>query len=112
MVAGERIYVIEGFYQFVQIEVGGFGLFEALGEGVVLEVADALEEGDLSGAKGTPLWLLREEREFSTITRFLPGEISEAFQNSVPRSMPITWEVARPTSSSRTALSIALILFI
>ena len=111
-VAGKGIRVIEGFYQFVQIEVGGLGLFEPFGEGVVLEVSDALEEGDLSGTRGTPLWLLREEREFSTITRFFPGEIREAFQNSVPRSMPITCAVARPTSNSRTALSIALILFI
>ena len=32
------------------------------------------------------------------MTRFFPGEIREAFQNSVPKSMPMTWELAKQTS--------------
>lgn len=110
--SGEWFWLVQGFYQFVQIEVGGFWFFEAFGEGVVLEVPDAVEECDLREGMLTPLWLFLEEREFSTMTRFLPGEISEAFQNSVPRSMPITCEHAEQINRSKTTFSRLPIQFI
>lgn len=85
---------IERFDEFVQVEVGGFGLLQTLGIGIILEVTHSIQEADLLITMLTPLWLLRDEREFSTITRFLPGEIREAFQNSVPRSIPMTCDAA------------------
>jgi len=88
---------IEGLDEFVEVEVGGFGFFEALRVSIVLEVTHPFQETDLNIATYTPLWLFREEREFSTITRFLPGEMREAFQNSVPRSIPMTCEAAVAT---------------
>lgn len=104
--------MVQGFYQFVQIEVSGFWFFKTFGEGIILEVPNAIEECDLGEEMLTPLWLFLEEREFSTMTRFLPGEMSEAFQNSVPKSMPITCDHAEQISRSRTTFSRLVIQFI
>lgn len=43
----------------------------------------------------TPFIVFRPDLEFSTITRFFPGLINEAFQNYVPKSMPNTWASER-----------------
>ena len=90
MVAFEWFLMIQGFYQFVQIEIADLGLFHSLGQSVILEMPDAVKEGYLNQILVTPLLLFRPDRLFSTITRFLPGEIREAFQNYVPKSMPMT----------------------
>ncbi len=38
----------------------------------------------------TELRVFRSDLEFSTMTKFLPGLIRAAFQNSVPKSIPKT----------------------
>ena len=91
----KRSLLIQRFYQFVQIEIRCLWLFEAFAVSIILEVPDSFEKSNLYKPLCTPLWLFLDEREFSTITRFFPGEINEAFQNSVPRSIPITWDPAR-----------------
>jgi hypothetical protein len=40
--------VVEGLDQSVQVEVGGGGTFEPFGVGVIFEMADSIEEGDLN----------------------------------------------------------------
>lgn len=45
----------------------------------------------LLSEQSTEFNVFREDLEFSTITKFLPGLIRAAFQNSVPKSMPNTW---------------------
>jgi hypothetical protein len=51
----------------------------------------------------TPLMVFRPDLEFSTMTKFFPGLIKEAFQNSVPKSIPKTWasETTRMASISK-----------
>ena len=46
------------------------------------------------------------DREFSTMTRFFPGLMREAFQNYVPKSMPKTWasETTKMASMSKKIL--------
>ena len=47
--------------------------------------------------------VLRPDLEFSTMTKFFPGLMSEAFQNYVPKSIPKTWasETTRIVSMSK-----------
>lgn len=52
--------------------------------GLLLELKSSLRKYD------TPLMVFLPDLEFSTITRFFPGLMRDAFQNSVPKSMPIT----------------------
>jgi len=52
--------------------------------------------------------------EFSTITKFFPGLIKEAFQNYVPKSIPNTWasETTRITSMSKKIFIFIIIVWI
>ena len=92
--------MVEGFYQFVEIEVTYFWFFESLLQSIIFEVPDSFEEGNLGYDIFTPLLLFRPDREFSTMTRFLPGEMRDAFQNSVPKSMPMTCDWARASTKA------------
>ena len=90
MIALKWLLMIQRFYQFVQIKIAHLRLLHSLGQSIILEVSNALKEGYLNEIFFTPLLLFLLERLFSTITRFFPGEIRDAFQNYVPRSMPMT----------------------
>ena len=46
------------------------------------------------------------------MTRFLPGEISAAFQNSVPKSIPITWVETTPIRRTRATAAMNFMILI
>lgn len=53
-------------------------------------ISSLLERQSTISTLVTELSVFRYDREFSTITRFLPGLIKAAFQNYVPKSIPNT----------------------
>ena len=103
-IALDRCFMVKRFYQFVQIEVCVLRFFLTLHKGIVFEMPNAIQKGNLHNNISTPLWLFLPDLEFSTMMRFLPGEIKAAFQNSVPKSMPMTWgETTRKRTSKLTS---------
>lgn len=54
----------------------------------------------------TPLIDFRPDLEFSTMIKFFPGLINDAFQNYVPKSIPNTWasETTRIANMSKKIL--------
>ena len=90
--------MIKRFYQFVKIKITHFWFLQSLCQSIVLKMSNTFDESYLYVTLFTPLWLLRPDRVFSTMTRFLPGDIKDAFQNYVPKSMPITWLLTQITN--------------